>query len=121
MVIETRKCKRCGKVFVPAPLHKYRIDTNWFCSYTCHLHESEERNSRRKKTHGSIKNKTILKISPIDGSVVARYYSNMEAANAEGISHKTINNWLLGKSKRYKTEFIFKYEDENERAEMDKR
>lgn len=35
----TKICKRCGKMFIPAPQHLYKIQkdgkSNYYCSYNC--------------------------------------------------------------------------------------
>lgn len=47
------KCPECGKVFLPAVYHSYRINAALFCSYTCYMrafrkHEAELKEKRRK-------------------------------------------------------------------------
>ena len=47
-IFPEKKCKKCGKKFIPAPEHVYRAGPHlsfWYCSYTCHLH----RNDKEKK------------------------------------------------------------------------
>lgn len=58
MLILTEKCKRCGREFVPAPCHVYRIGADLFCGYTCHLHEvSEREEAKRKREEEAIERK----------------------------------------------------------------
>ena len=104
-------------MFVPAPHHVFKIDGVFFCSYSCFLHESNDRASG-KKTHGGKANRPILKISPVDGSVVARYDNQFEAAEHEGVNKTTIGNWLRGKCIS-KQKFIWRYEDEYEQGKAD--
>lgn len=49
---ETRKCKRCGKKFIPAPLHAYKEGSKYYCSWTCYNH----RKDRPIDTHKSLAN-----------------------------------------------------------------
>lgn len=47
-ILPEKKCKKCGKTFIPAPEHMYRAGSRrvfWYCSYTCYLH----RNDKEKK------------------------------------------------------------------------
>lgn len=29
-------CYECGKVFIPAPLHKFKVNSKYFCKWTCY-------------------------------------------------------------------------------------
>ena len=36
-------CRRCGKRFIPAPLHIYKDKHNhYYCSWTCYLHSDDK-------------------------------------------------------------------------------
>ncbi len=37
-----KKCKKCGKIFIPAPLHKYKDGSKYYCSWTCYLHRNDQ-------------------------------------------------------------------------------
>lgn len=43
------KCAECGKVFIPAALHSYKIDGKMFCRYTCKKHYQERQQSKSQK------------------------------------------------------------------------
>lgn len=30
-----RKCEQCGRLFLPAPYHHWRVKDKLFCCYTC--------------------------------------------------------------------------------------
>ena len=36
-----KKCKKCGKTFIPAPLHRYKDRGKYYCSWTCYLHRKD--------------------------------------------------------------------------------
>lgn len=40
-IIPEKKCKKCGKIFVPAPMHRYREGSKYYCSWTCYLHRKD--------------------------------------------------------------------------------
>ena len=33
-----KKCAECGKTFVSAPEHIFKIGNSWFCKWTCYNH-----------------------------------------------------------------------------------
>ena len=41
-ILPERRCKKCGKVFIPAPMHRYRDGSRWYCSWTCYLHRNDK-------------------------------------------------------------------------------
>lgn len=40
-IIPTKKCKKCGKIFIPAPMHIYKQGSKWYCSWTCYNHRND--------------------------------------------------------------------------------
>lgn len=40
--IRTTKCKKCGKEFIPAPLHIYKDGRKIYCSWTCYNHRKDK-------------------------------------------------------------------------------
>lgn len=36
------KCKRCGKEFLPAPLHVYKDGSKYYCTWTCYNHRKDK-------------------------------------------------------------------------------
>lgn len=40
--IRTAICKKCGKEFIPAPLHIYKAGSKYYCSWTCYNHREDE-------------------------------------------------------------------------------
>ena len=39
--IPEKRCKKCGKNFIPAPEHIYRKGSLFYCSWTCYLHRDD--------------------------------------------------------------------------------
>lgn len=45
-----KKCKKCGKIFVPAPLHRYRDErSGYYCSWTCYNHRKDPKTGGNAK------------------------------------------------------------------------
>ena len=87
-------CPVCGKKFIPAPMHRYRLDDQYkyVCSWSC-LCES-----RRQRTRCSPQGraKTVVKIDE-DGNEIARYNSIVEAAEAHGVKPPTMSTYIWKK------------------------
>ena len=41
-VLKERKCKQCGRNFIPAVEHQFKIGDRYFCKWTCYKHFREE-------------------------------------------------------------------------------
>lgn len=39
-------CRKCGKEFFPAPMHRFRKDEKWYCSWTCYNHRNDKQEMR---------------------------------------------------------------------------
>lgn len=52
-VFQEVKCCECGKNFIPAPQHRFRINGKWFCKWSCYF-KYEERKERLKREKESI-------------------------------------------------------------------
>lgn len=39
--LEEKTCAKCGKVFIPAPFHRFYINYKWYCSWTCYNHRND--------------------------------------------------------------------------------
>lgn len=52
-MFELRKCDDCGKEFIPASQHLYKLNkegrTRWYCSYTCWKRNGGDNKHRGKK------------------------------------------------------------------------
>jgi len=137
MLVLSERCKRCGREFIPAPCHVFRIGADFFCGYTCHLHEMTEREEqKRKKEEEALERRRLQQkkrnfdkyrynkndLHPIekkprvlqfdyDGNLIATYRTSKEAAASAKVAPCTMSCWLNGKVKR-KSEFIWKFEEE---------
>lgn len=40
-LLPEKRCKKCGKNFIPAPMHRYRDRSKWYCSWTCYNHRND--------------------------------------------------------------------------------
>lgn len=69
------KCRKCGKVFIPAPQHVFRDTYGLYCSWTCYNHKDD-----RKK--GGRKNKRVEMWS-LEGGEVLKVFKNAEDAARE--------------------------------------
>ena len=51
--LEDGKCDYCGKNFIPAPYHIYKVEDGKgrfiFCCYTCKLHYMEQIEAQKRK------------------------------------------------------------------------
>ena len=41
--LDFKKCRKCGKKFIAAPLHIYRDQAKWYCSWTCFNHRKDKK------------------------------------------------------------------------------
>ena len=41
-IIPEKKCRKCGKKFIPAPMHAYREGSKYYCSWHCYNHRNDE-------------------------------------------------------------------------------
>ena len=46
-ILPEKKCKKCGKKFIPAPQHIYKENSKYFCSWTCYLHRNDKEAVKR--------------------------------------------------------------------------
>ena len=43
------KCPKCGKIFIPAAQHRYKIGDTYWCKWTCYLHRDDNENTSRAR------------------------------------------------------------------------
>jgi hypothetical protein len=48
-ILPEKKCRKCGKMFIPAPLHVYREYSKYYCSWTCYLHRKDKETDTHDK------------------------------------------------------------------------
>lgn len=40
-VLPEKRCGKCGKVFIPAPQHRFIHGRKYYCTWTCYLHRND--------------------------------------------------------------------------------
>ena len=51
-----KKCPICGKIFCPAPLHVYKVNRVYVCSYSCvRKYEREKENEKIRSKNEKIR------------------------------------------------------------------
>ena len=45
--IRELRCKKCGKIFCPAPQHMYKDHKGMYCSWTCYNHRDDCQDKKR--------------------------------------------------------------------------
>ena len=94
-------CRKCGKNFVPAPLHIYRDEKGTYCSWTCYNH----RNDGKKPT----KFKKVEQCST-DGTLIRIFTSATDAAEFTGLCIKKIQRACREKS--VYSGFLWRYKND---------
>lgn len=41
-LFRTVVCKKCGQVFIPAPMHIYKDGNRYYCKWTCYNHRNDK-------------------------------------------------------------------------------
>lgn len=72
--MEERFCKKCGKIFIPAPYHIYRDQNGFYCTWTCYNHRETVKKTKSIATY--TKNGELLRV----------YNSASQAAEYLGVS-----------------------------------
>ena len=54
--MEERTCAKCGKVFLPAPYHRFREKSKglWYCCWTCYNHKDDAKEEEEQHPKESI-------------------------------------------------------------------
>lgn len=85
------KCQKCGKMFIPAPMHSLRDDRGFYCKPTCFLHRQMPRGRR----HGNCK---TVAMCDRDGNVIRTFPSALNAAEHIGADVKGLREACIDKS-----------------------
>lgn len=40
--IRTATCRKCGKEFIPAPMHIFKDNGKYYCKWTCYNHRNDK-------------------------------------------------------------------------------
>lgn len=51
-----KKCKKCGNIFIAAPMHRFREGRAFYCSWTCFLHRHDTHKKSTLITKGNQEN-----------------------------------------------------------------
>jgi hypothetical protein len=44
--LNEKKCKKCGRTFIAAAYHVYKIGSKWYCSWTCYNHRNDKKENK---------------------------------------------------------------------------
>lgn len=109
ILVDTKKCAKCGCEFVPAVEHSMREDGRYYCKPTCWMHRREVK-KRKQGAWASLK-KPVLHYNA-SGEVIAEYPSAKEATEALNLGKKTIFT-LLKKGNPRRNGDYFRYKENN--------
>ncbi len=98
-------CRKCGKMFLPAPEHIYRDIKGLYCSWHCFNHRNDGRCTRQK----------MVEVYGKDGELLRRYPSAEKAAEHLGFDDKRIRN-ACATGEKYQG-FLWKYKSEVAKGE----
>lgn len=98
-----RRCETCGKEFMPAPYHQYKIGLKkYYCSYSCE-------NSRQTNKRGN-KPRKVGQYTE-DGQLIQIYDDAYAGAEAVFGNAKCIRYACIGQRATY-LGYVWKYEEE---------
>ncbi len=77
-------CPKCGKLFIPAPLHRFRDEGRVYCSWTCYNH-------RDQKTY-TLRGRKPQRVAMCDrtGTEIQEFQSALKASELTGYDYKGI-------------------------------
>ena len=101
MYIVEMKCPKCGRNFIPAPMHVFKTKTKVYCSWTCYNH----RDDKKKRYHY----KTVQQLTP-DGEVVTEIKGLENAAGLVNGNATSVSDAIRTKT-TYKG-YRWRYKDE---------
>lgn len=99
-----RTCKKCGKLFVPAPQHVFVDNGDFYCSWTCFNHRND--NEQKARTSRKIKKVELYSES---GCLLKVFINATEAAEITGYSVNRIRAACQNGEKFHG--FIWKYRE----------
>lgn len=96
------KCQKCGKMFIPAPMHSLRDDKGFYCSCTRFLHREIPKVNLRG-------NRKTVAMCDRYGNEIKTFPSATKAAEYVGVEPVTIR--VAIKEKRMSQGFLWMYKD----------
>ena len=87
-------CPVCGKTFIPAPLHRYKLDgrDKLVCSWHCLCESRRKRGIKQPSGRAKI----VVKYDA-DGNEIARYSTIRAAAKAHNVQPPTMSTYIWQK------------------------
>lgn len=104
------ECPVCGKSFIPAPEHKWKLGKYRFCSYHCYLKRQEQERELREQRRSYHKERRVGQYT-LTGEKLATFANVEEAAKAIGYPKSTIRT-CCQRGSAYGTGYLWKYEEE---------
>lgn len=101
------ECPKCGKIFLPAPMHIYHDHGKLYCCWTCYKHRNDNVRGKSKR---------VLMFSPDGGEPIKVF----ESARKAGIYMDSLPR-LIQQACREQTKYkgyIWMYEDNVKRGEQ---
>lgn len=78
------KCQKCGKMFIPAPLHRFRDEKGFYCSWTCYNHRVQ------KQAQPVGKKPQQVAMCDRNGEEIQVFQSALKASEQTGYDYKSI-------------------------------
>lgn len=100
-------CAKCGKVFVPAALHRYVAKDKLYCSWHCYNHRERGNNGMKR-----------VAMYSVNGGEPLKYFKSASKAAIFMDAMPSRIQQACREQKEYKG-FIFKYIDEEKAVECD--
>lgn len=98
-----KKCPKCGKMFIPAPMHSLRDVNGFYCSCTCFLHREIPKVNLRG-------NRKTVAMCDRYGNEIKIFPSDTKAAAYVGIEPNSLR--LAIKENRMSMGYFFKYAEQ---------
>ena len=103
-----RVCPVCGKTFIPAPFHIYKVNNVKVCTYSCQL--KGERENLKPTNLPYVK---AVDLYTLDGVFVKSFPNAVQAAREMNVQAANIRKCCRGQNKSAYG-FIWKYRQEQE-------
>lgn len=80
--MDEHKCRKCGKLFIPAPQHVYKDNRGFYCTWTCYNHKDD----------GRVKKWRYIELYSESGELLRRFTSAADAAEKTGYEVENIRD-----------------------------
>lgn len=106
-----RTCPICGRNFIPAPFHVYRVNNVRVCTYSCQL--KGERTGAKPKNEVHIK---PIDVFTLEGKYLRSFPHSTAASAALNIRSESIRK-CCRRQQKSAGGFVFKYREQKEEEE----